>query len=99
MTTLEEIRKKAKEPGGFADNYNGIRILTVGRLSPQKSYPVAIETMYLLKQERADVRWYVLGEGPERKKLEHLIADYVIRQFCIMISLQCMGEYKIRILH
>ena len=84
VVNQEEIRKKAKEPGGFADNYNGIRILTVGRLSPQKSYPVAIETMYLLKQERADVRWYVLGEGPERKKLEHLIADYGLeKDFCL----------------
>ena len=70
VINVDKIRERAKESGGFSDSYAGIRILTVGRLTEQKAYPVAIEAMHLLKQRGVDARWYVLGDGPERKKLE-----------------------------
>lgn len=73
LLDVEEIRKKAGEPGGFADRYEGIRLLTVGRLTWQKAYDLAIDAMALLKKEYPQVRWYVLGEGPEREKLEKKI--------------------------
>ncbi len=75
-----EILKKAKLPGGFTDAYDGIRILTVGRLTELKAYPVAIEAMRLLKEAGVRARWYVLGEGPERAKLEKLIAEAGLEQ-------------------
>lgn len=80
----EEIREKAKQPGGFRDSYDGIRILTVGRLTEQKSYPVAIEAMRLLREAGEEVRWYVLGEGPERGRLEKLIAAYGLQDVFLL---------------
>lgn len=71
----DEIRKKSREGQGFTDGFSGFRILTVGRLTYQKAYPVAIEAMKLLKAEYGGVRWYVLGEGPERPALSKLIRD------------------------
>lgn len=71
----EHIKKLARKPGGFSDNFNGTRLLTVGRLTYQKAYPIAIEAMRLLKEDGYNVRWYVLGEGPERQALEQCIAE------------------------
>lgn len=71
----EEIRLLAEEPGGFTDHYDGIRLLTVGRLSYQKGYDIAIEAMSILKTSGKKVRWYVLGEGEQRRYLEKKIAD------------------------
>lgn len=65
----EEIRKKAKLPGGFTDNYKGYRILTVGRLTSQKAYEISIDAMKLLKDRGVQARWYVLGEGDQRAML------------------------------
>lgn len=65
----EEIRRKSKLPGGFADNYKGYRILTVGRLTGQKAYEISIEAMKLLKDKGVQARWYVLGEGDKRAML------------------------------
>ena len=65
-----EIENAAVLPGGFADDYTGKRILTVGRLTEQKAYDVAIEAMQLLKDQGIQARWYVLGEGELRKKLQ-----------------------------
>ena len=69
----EEILRKAGEGGGFADGYEGFRILSVGRLTWQKAYDVAIEAMKILKDKEYQIRWYVLGEGDQRKKLEKKI--------------------------
>lgn len=66
----EEIKRKAALPGGFEDDYDGTRILTVGRLTSQKAYELAIDAMKLLKDHGKKVRWYVLGEGELRKKLQ-----------------------------
>lgn len=82
----EEIKAKAKLPGGFTDNYEGIRILTVGRLTYQKSYPVAIEAMRRLKAEGYRARWYVLGDGPERQALEKQIQAAGLGQDFILVG-------------
>ncbi|MCD8068437.1 MAG: glycosyltransferase [Lachnospiraceae bacterium] len=66
----KRIHDLAGLPGGFADEYDGVRILTVGRLVYQKGYDVAIQAMRLLKEAGVRARWYVLGEGEKRKELE-----------------------------
>lgn len=66
----EKIRIRSEEAGGFKDAYDGFRILTVGRLNPQKGYEIAVNAMKKIMDSGAEARWYVLGEGQERKKLE-----------------------------
>ncbi|RGI21398.1 glycosyltransferase [Ruminococcus sp. TF08-4] len=63
------IREKAKSDGGFSDEYDGWRLLTVGRLTSQKAYEIAIDAMKLLKEKGVQARWYVLGEGELREVL------------------------------
>ena len=70
----EEIREKA-EGEGFTDDYTGVRILTVGRLTPQKGYDFAIDVLEELKKKGLPVRWYVVGEGPLREVLEGQIRE------------------------
>lgn len=70
LLDTEEIRRKAALPGGFTDDFQGLRILTVGRLTAQKAYDIALEAMSLLKARGEQVRWYVLGEGNQRSMLE-----------------------------
>ena len=70
----EEIREKAKGEG-FTDEYTGVRILTVGRLTPQKGYDFAIDVLEELKKKGLPVRWYVVGEGPLREALEGQIRE------------------------
>ena len=69
----EGIRKKAEAAGGFSDEYDGWRLLTVGRLTEQKAYEIAIDAMKLLKERGVQARWYVLGEGELRESLQRQI--------------------------
>lgn len=86
VINVEKIRARAQEDGGFTDDYDGVRILTVGRLTEQKAYPVAVEAMHLLKLQGVKARWYVLGEGPEREKLEHQIAEKGLQEEFLLLG-------------
>jgi glycosyltransferase involved in cell wall biosynthesis len=50
------------------------RLLTVGRLSVPKGYPILIEAAVLLRGRGRKVSLTLVGEGPERATLEKLIA-------------------------
>ena len=79
LIDVEKIIYRSTETGGFTDNYEGIRILTVGRLVPQKALDTAIDTMRILKGTGKAFRWYVLGDGELRKSLEERIRSYELR--------------------
>lgn len=73
LINKDRILKMSKLEGGFTDKYEGIRILTVGRLVPQKDFAQSIEAMKLLKDYGTNAKWYILGEGEQREELEKLI--------------------------
>lgn len=74
------INKMANENIGFDDNYNGIRILTIGRLVYQKGYEYAVEAAKFLKNRKIDFRWYVIGEGDLKDKLEKMVREYKLEE-------------------
>lgn len=82
----KEIKEKALEGKGFQDDFQGMRILTVGRLHPQKAYPIAIEAMALIQKANKPIRWYVLGEGNQREELEKLIQEYQVEKDFILLG-------------
>ncbi len=47
-------------------------LLFFGRLSPEKGVDLIIEALALLKQEK---KLWLVGDGPDRKKLEKLVSD------------------------
>ena len=69
----EEIVRRAEEGEGFTDGFTGMRLLSVGRLTAQKAFEVSVDAMKRLKNAGKNVRWYVLGEGDQRKKLQEQI--------------------------
>lgn len=82
----EEILRKAGLPGGFTDAYPGKRILTIGRLTAQKRFEVSIEAMRLLRDRQVEARWYVLGEGDQRERLEKLIARLHLEEDFVLLG-------------
>lgn len=76
MVNQDRIRRMAEQGEGFNDDFNGYRILTIGRLTEQKRYDIAIEALAQLKKIcDVPVRWYVMGEGELRESLEQQIRD------------------------
>ena len=80
----ERILRLSDEPGGFSDEYDGQRILTVGRLTAQKDFAQSVHAMRLLKDRGVKARWYILGEGDRRSDLEALIKKLNLEQDFIL---------------
>ncbi|MES5893121.1 glycosyltransferase [Bacillus cereus group sp. RP43] len=80
------IQNKAKEGKRFNDNFLGIRILTVGRLTNEKGQDLAIKVLARLINEGYKVKWYCVGEGGARKEYEKLIAEYGLERDFIMLG-------------
>jgi len=67
---VDAFRPKARE----REPEGPFRLLSVGRLSAPKGYPMLIEAVVLLRGRGRNVRLTLVGDGPERDTLEKLIA-------------------------
>ncbi len=86
MVPRERILRLAKEGKGFDDGFDGLRILTVGRLHYQKAYDLAIPALAELRRRGHNVRWYVIGEGAEEDNLRALIKQNGVEDSFILMG-------------
>lgn len=63
-----QIKELAASGESFQDDYKGVRILSVGRISQEKGQLVAIQALKFLKEKGYLFRWYFIGEGSD---MEH----------------------------
>ena len=82
----EEILLKSRQQEGFSDDFGGMRLLTVGRLTYQKGYDIAVRAMKILKEKGVQARWYVLGEGELRGVLEKQIETLGLKKDFILLG-------------
>ncbi len=68
--------------------FDGLRIVSCGRLAPQKAYERAIEAAFLLQKKGIPFKWVIVGDGPERKKLEHLKNSMAVDESFYLIGLR-----------
>lgn len=82
------ISKMAQIGNGYEDHFNGIRILTVGRLAQQKGYDIALEACKQLKKEEIHFKWYVLGKGPLQAEIEAKIEEMELTEQFILLGVK-----------
>jgi glycosyltransferase involved in cell wall biosynthesis len=71
---------------GYNDDFNGIRILTIGRLAYGKGYDIALEACKKLKEKGINFRWYVLGKGPLREEIQQFIKENKLENYFILLG-------------
>jgi len=82
----DDIKREAEKGKGFNDNSSEFKILTVGRLVFFKGYDLAIAVAARLKEEGFRFKWYIIGEGPDRRNLEGLIFKYNVEDCFILLG-------------
>jgi glycosyltransferase involved in cell wall biosynthesis len=80
------VRSMSEQPAAFQDNYKGIKILTIGRLVEVKGYDLAIKACYQLKKQGINFKWYSIGEGGLKPKLEKLVKDYGLEDTFVFLG-------------
>lgn len=86
LVSQDVVREMADQEKGFIDPYNGVRILTVGRLSIEKGQDLAIQVLAQLKKAGYKVRWYCIGDGKERHRYEKLIEAHQLEDDFILLG-------------
>lgn len=66
--------------------FEGLKLVTVGRLHPAKGFNLAIDAAEALKKEGLNFKWWIVGEGAERLKLEKLISEKKLAENFILLG-------------
>ena len=86
IISCKMIEKMSYEGEGFSDDFDGTRILTVGRLSKEKGQDLIMPVLKKLKENGYKVRWYCIGDGPARKEYEKLVDELNIKDDFIFLG-------------
>lgn len=73
---------------GFDDGFDGIRLLDVTRIDPNKGLDIAVQVCSKLKKDGKIFKWYILGNDPlgYRVTLENLIKEYGVEDCFILLG-------------
>ena len=61
-------------------------ILTVGRISPPKGYDTAVEAARILNENGVDFKWFAIGKGELKEKIEEKISRYGLQEKFILLG-------------
>ena len=83
----EIVRQKANE---FVPDYqNDKQILcSCGRITPVKGYDLAVGAAEILKKSGLDFKWYFVGDGVNRPKIEALISEKQLDDYIVITGLK-----------
>jgi glycosyltransferase involved in cell wall biosynthesis len=70
------------------DQFDGIKILTIGRLAHQKGYDIALEACKKLKEKGINFKWYALGKGPLESDIEEYIKQHDLSKHFILLGVK-----------
>ena len=83
----ESVRQKAKE---FTPDYPKDKLIlcSCGRITPVKGYDLAVGAAEILKQNGLEFKWYFVGDGVDRTKIESLISEKQLDDYIEITGLQ-----------
>lgn len=82
------ISKMADMENGYDDKFDGIRLLTIGRLANQKGYDMALEACKILKDKGIKFKWYALGKGPLKNEIEKYIKENDLQDYFKLLGVK-----------
>ena len=83
----ESVRQKANE---FVPDYlkDKLILCSCGRITPVKGYDLAVGAAEILKKSGLDFKWYFVGDGVDRPKIELLISEKQLDDYIEITGLQ-----------
>ena len=86
------ISTKVDNKKGFKDEIN---LITVGRLAPWKNIDVMIKSISILKDTHQNIKLYIVGSGPQEKKLKELTYKLNLTEEVIFTGQKTLSELEI----
>ena len=86
IISKEELQELAKIGDGYSDNFNNVRILTIGRLCDQKGQDMIPHIAKRLVEGGYEFRWYCVGDGESRELLENRIKELRLSKYIKLLG-------------
>jgi glycosyltransferase involved in cell wall biosynthesis len=86
ITDENDVEERSKNDMYIDFDSNVKNIVSVGRLAKQKSFDLSIQAAKYLKDRDVSFKWYIIGEGSERGKLEKLIDQNDLNDFVVLLG-------------
>lgn len=86
VVNVAACRAQAAQGAGFDDAFDGPRILSVGRLDSLKGFDLAARVCARLVRQGLRLRWYVVGEGADRAKIEALVRELGLAEHFFLLG-------------
>lgn len=67
---------------------SGLKLLTIGRLDPQKGYDLLVEAALHLKQQQVAFTWSILGDGGLKANLLEQINAHDLQKHIVFLGIQ-----------
>lgn len=85
---VDAIRRKSLEqvasPRGIGMGFDGLTIVTLARLSPEKNVALAVRAAAELHGMGVPFRWLVFGDGKQCKRLNRMIAEAHLQGYMVL---------------
>ncbi|WP_414585923.1 glycosyltransferase family 4 protein [Scytonema sp. PCC 10023] len=75
-------------------NESGKRLLFVGRLAAAKGLPILLESLVALRRSHPNISLTVVGDGPDRSKLEQMTAQLGLSQNVNFVGYKSQAEVR-----
>ncbi|MDR6121902.1 glycosyltransferase involved in cell wall biosynthesis [Bacillus sp. SLBN-46] len=87
MINVNEIQKKSNHDISFYFNFDQIiTLVSIGRLSPEKGMINCVHACKMLVENGYSVKWFLIGEGPERRDIERCIRNYKLENNVFLLG-------------
>ncbi len=88
IVSSKELNCLATSGSTFDDGFDGLRILTVGRLSEEKGQQMIPAIVSKLKKKNLKFRWYLIGDGDLYNKISAAIIQLEISDALLLLGSQ-----------
>ena len=86
LLPVQLIQRQAEAFDAAPEMPGKIRLLSIGRFSPPKNFPGAVEIMAELCKLRDDVTWYIIGYGGGEAEIHEYIERYGMQEKFIILG-------------
>ncbi len=88
IISAEFLRSLAEKDPGFSDGFEGLRILSIARLSHQKGLDLALPAVDRIRRNGPAFRWYIIGVGPEEEPLRRQVKELQLEDHVVFLGEQ-----------
>ncbi len=88
IVSPSQIRDMAKIGESYKDDFSGKRILTLGRISPEKGQVIAIRAFAILVKKVPNLRWYFIGHGIDLDNCKKEAKDLGVEDKVVFLGLK-----------